>query len=234
MTVKGYLQSHMLDYYLGSGMNTPPTPNIVYVERIAPTVSDTDLDYLRAPNVLRFTFSEDVQASLTLGDLIVTGPGGIHVPVTGYSYNASTNTATFKLATPLADGNYVASFAPGSVTDYQGNPLASSFNYPFFALAGDANHDRTVDAVDLGMLSANWQGSDRNFAQGDFNYDGVVDVNDLAILSANWQKTLPAEGSMALCVADAAPAELHPAPVATKSSATRRTSLAQELFKQEY
>ncbi len=28
MTVKGYLQSHMLDYYLGSGMTTPPTPPI--------------------------------------------------------------------------------------------------------------------------------------------------------------------------------------------------------------
>jgi len=26
MTVKGYLQSHMVDYYLGSGMTTPPTP----------------------------------------------------------------------------------------------------------------------------------------------------------------------------------------------------------------
>ena len=28
MTVKGYMQSHMLDYYLGSGMTTPPTPPI--------------------------------------------------------------------------------------------------------------------------------------------------------------------------------------------------------------
>ncbi|MDA3854502.1 MAG: hypothetical protein PF444_09735, partial [Bacteroidales bacterium] len=28
MTVKGYLQSHMLDYYLGDGMTTPPTPPI--------------------------------------------------------------------------------------------------------------------------------------------------------------------------------------------------------------
>ena len=28
MTVKGYLQSHMVDYYLGAGMNTPPTPPV--------------------------------------------------------------------------------------------------------------------------------------------------------------------------------------------------------------
>jgi rhamnogalacturonan endolyase len=31
MTVKGYLQSHMVDYYLGDGMSAPPTPNIRYV-----------------------------------------------------------------------------------------------------------------------------------------------------------------------------------------------------------
>ena len=28
MTVKGYMQSHMLDYYLGFGMKPPPPPRI--------------------------------------------------------------------------------------------------------------------------------------------------------------------------------------------------------------
>jgi rhamnogalacturonan endolyase len=31
MTVKGYLQSHLVDYYLGEGMSAPPVPNIRYV-----------------------------------------------------------------------------------------------------------------------------------------------------------------------------------------------------------
>jgi hypothetical protein len=31
LTVKGYLQSHMVDYYLGDGMATPPRPNIQLV-----------------------------------------------------------------------------------------------------------------------------------------------------------------------------------------------------------
>jgi hypothetical protein len=30
MTVKGYMQSHHVDYFLGSGMGTPPRPNIAY------------------------------------------------------------------------------------------------------------------------------------------------------------------------------------------------------------
>ncbi|MFJ3673289.1 hypothetical protein ACIPSE_43215 [Streptomyces sp. NPDC090106] len=32
MTVKGYLQSHELDYYLGRDMTTPPVPDIVYAD----------------------------------------------------------------------------------------------------------------------------------------------------------------------------------------------------------
>ncbi|MFG2926696.1 hypothetical protein ACGFYA_34995 [Streptomyces sp. NPDC048305] len=33
MTLKGYLQSHEVDYYLGNGMDTPPRPNIGYAPR---------------------------------------------------------------------------------------------------------------------------------------------------------------------------------------------------------
>jgi hypothetical protein len=32
MTIKGYMQQHNLDFFLGNGMSTPPTPNIIYVE----------------------------------------------------------------------------------------------------------------------------------------------------------------------------------------------------------
>lgn len=31
MTIKGYVQSHLPDYYLGEGMSTPPRPNITLV-----------------------------------------------------------------------------------------------------------------------------------------------------------------------------------------------------------
>ncbi|MET0425784.1 MAG: hypothetical protein ABW046_18085 [Actinoplanes sp.] len=30
MTLKGYLQSHAVDHYLGTGMTTPPAPDIHY------------------------------------------------------------------------------------------------------------------------------------------------------------------------------------------------------------
>lgn len=41
MTIKGYMQSHMVDYYLGDGMTTPPTPNIVYQGSNPPPVKYT-------------------------------------------------------------------------------------------------------------------------------------------------------------------------------------------------
>ena len=34
MTIKGYVQSHLTDYYLGDGMDAPPTPNIYYAGKL--------------------------------------------------------------------------------------------------------------------------------------------------------------------------------------------------------
>jgi rhamnogalacturonan endolyase len=41
MTLHGYYQSHMVDYYLGSGMTTPPTPYIAYAGQQPPTFERT-------------------------------------------------------------------------------------------------------------------------------------------------------------------------------------------------
>lgn len=42
MTIKGYMQSHQPDYFLGNGMSTPANPNIAYV----PLVLQSELDTL--------------------------------------------------------------------------------------------------------------------------------------------------------------------------------------------
>ena len=48
LTIKGYLQSHMLDYYLGDGMAPPPVPNVAYVGQSGGVAGrvfhDTDAD----------------------------------------------------------------------------------------------------------------------------------------------------------------------------------------------
>ena len=53
-------------------------------------------------------------------------------------------------------------------------------------IPGDANRDYVVDVGDLGILAANYGGTNRTWDQGDFNGDGAVDVGDLGILAANY------------------------------------------------
>lgn len=178
----------------------------------APTVTATGFVYTTSPNRITISFSEDVSASLAAGDLVVkTLPGNATVPVSAYSYNSNTNTATFTLPGTLADGNYRATLAAAAVTDAAGNHPASDAVIDFFVLAGDANHDRKVDITDLSILASNWQGAGKTFSQGDLNYDTKVDAADLSILSSHWQVTL---GSVS-------PAQAASTTLARKRVATR-------------
>jgi len=51
------------------------------------------------------------------------------------------------------------------------------------ALPADFNQDGRIDIVDLGILGANWEGTNKTFAEGDANGDGLVNLEDLVILS---------------------------------------------------
>jgi hypothetical protein len=158
-----------------------------------PAVTAASYFYETAPNRVRLTFTEDVSPSLSATDLIVTAvPGGAPISVTNFAYDTATNTATFDLLTPLPDGNYSTRLPADSVSDPAGHPLAGDYTFPFFVLAGDADHDRDVDVNDLGILATNWQQSPRTFSQGDFDYSGTVDVNDLGTLATRWQHQLAA------------------------------------------
>jgi hypothetical protein len=53
-------------------------------------------------------------------------------------------------------------------------------------IPGDANGDGKVDVGDLGILAANYGGTNKTWVQGDFNNDTKVDVGDLGILAANY------------------------------------------------
>jgi Ca2+-binding RTX toxin-like protein len=100
------------------------------------------------------------------------------------SYNAGSRTwtLTFPVANgfadgSLADGRYRLALASGAGTM---TPL------DFFSLAGDANHDGTVNFTDLLIFASNYSQSPRSFGEGDFNYDGVVNFSDLLILAARY------------------------------------------------
>jgi CSLREA domain-containing protein len=145
---------------------------------------------------LAFSFSSDVQSSLTNTDLIVknlttdqTIPAS-SIPLVNYVSNA----ATFLFTSILPDGNYRATLPAGSIYTAQGGTLTADYAFDFFVLAGDANRDRKVDFNDLVVLAQNYNLGGKTFSQGNFDYspDGKVDFADLVILAQHYNATLPA------------------------------------------
>ncbi len=66
------------------------------------------------------------------------------------------------------------------------------------AIPGDVNSDGVVDVADLGVVGANFGGTNATANDGDLNGDGQVDVADLGIVGANW--TAAATGSITMLV----------------------------------
>jgi type VI protein secretion system component Hcp len=169
------------------------------LDRVAPTLSARSFNYIASPHRIEITFSEDVGASLAKSDLTIKslGAGAPSIPaITGFAYDPTSHIAVWTFASNLLDGDYRATLTAGSVADAAGNPLALS-TLDFFAFAGDANHDRTVDFNDLVALAQNYNTAGKTFAQGNFNYDpaGNVDFNDLVILAQRYNTSLPAAGA---------------------------------------
>jgi hypothetical protein len=152
-----------------------------------------------APQKLRYTFSEDVSASLSLADIYVANSTTYqsYTP-TGFAYDRLTNTATFTFGSVLPKGVYGAYLFSDGVTDVAGNALdgdgdgvaGGSNVFNFFFMPGDVNHDGAVNFGDLVVLSQNYGSAGKTFGQGDMNYDGKVDFADLVSLSQNYGSTL--------------------------------------------
>ena len=107
-TVKGYLQSNMLDYYLGDGMVTPPAPNIVPVQApgaTLPVITGFSTDTGESPN-------DRITADST-PTLTGTAPAGATVilshiggPDDGSTVANGSGQWSFTYATSLADGTH--------------------------------------------------------------------------------------------------------------------------------
>ena len=157
-----------------------------------PGVLGATFVYQSSPHSLRIAFSEEVSGSLSLDDLTVVAlPSGQAISPSGYHYESATETGVFTFAGVLPDGNYRATLHAAGVTDFSGNPLTADYVADFFALAGDADHDRSVDFKDLVVLAQHYSMMGMAFDRGDFNYDGKVDFGDLVILAQRYNTVLP-------------------------------------------
>ncbi len=169
----------------------PPQLVVTTAEAIAPTPVATSFAFDQNPNRLEFTFSENVSSSLSGTDMIVEPiGGGVPLVLTSPTYNAATNTATFEFASGIVpDGRYRATLIASGVADVAGNAILLNSSFEFFSLAGDANHDASVNFDDLLILAQHY-GQSGAFADGDFNYSGVVDFDDLLLLAQKYGTSL--------------------------------------------
>ena len=61
----------------------------------------------------------------------------------------------------------------------------------FFSMAADADHNGTVNLLDLNAVATNF-GKSGTFSQGDFDYSGIVGIADFNLLAGSFGKVLPA------------------------------------------
>jgi rhamnogalacturonan endolyase len=147
-----------------------------------------------APISFTFSFSKNVSASLTSGDLEIIRAGGGTATATLVSYDVVLNRAVFTVPTPLPQGIYTATLNAASITDSGGLTLTGATPLTFHSLPGDMTRDRVVGFDDLLVLAANYNTVGRTYSQGNVNYDtaGRVNFDDLLLLAANYNTTLTA------------------------------------------
>jgi len=166
------------------------------VDSTPPAVMNDAFDYIEPAQPITFAFSEDVSSTIATANLTVQNLDTLaNVPVVDFAYDSATNTATYFMTPILPDGNYRATLDGSQVTDAQGNPLGTNVVLDFYFMAGDANHDRSVDTTDFNLLAASFGVSPASFDHGDFNYDNTVDSLDFNILAAKFSQSLPSASS---------------------------------------
>ncbi|MDB5322132.1 MAG: conserved repeat domain [Phycisphaerales bacterium] len=169
-----------------------------------PAVFAADFLFNAPAMTLRFAFDENVGTSLTAADFQLTNlTTGQTVPAANITLNYVAGSFVASVTFPnyshgtLPDGDYRITLAAGSFADASGNLSANASGLDFFVLAADANHDRSVDFLDLAALAQNYNTTSKTFPQGDFNYDGNVDFLDLALLAQRYNTTLALPGAPA-------------------------------------
>lgn len=164
---------------------------------IAPPVMTSSNFLFDLPQqTLRFTFSQDVGASLHAYDVAIVNTTTNQVVDTSslaLAYNLAIRQLSVTFAGlpggTLADGDYQLTLKSNAVVGNSGNPMAADQQLNFFALAGDANRDRIVNISDFSILAANFN-QPATFSGGDFNYNGTTEIGDFSILASKFNQGL--------------------------------------------
>jgi hypothetical protein len=183
----------------------------------APKVIGAEFLFEHKPHKIVYHFDSDVSFALEeaalrvrnlLTDTVVDQSGQV------LDWDGSTNTATFTfpwlsnnaVSWVFPDGNYVATLTAGFVQNAAGETMAGPHDLEFFFWSGDADHDRSVNVNELGIIATNWQQPLSGYSNGDFNYDNVVDITDQGIMATHYGTRLdepPSPGEISVTATSA-------------------------------
>ncbi|MBC8105014.1 MAG: hypothetical protein H7Z14_00360 [Anaerolineae bacterium] len=160
-----------------------PTLNVT-IDTAGPTVSNPQFNFRTSAQNLKFTYSENVQATLSVSDLTLTR-GATTIPGASIALSYAPNTATFTFPGfvngMLPNGSYSALIPGFNVTDIAGNPAANAaLNFSF--LQGDTDGNGVVDFDDYARIDQGFNNNLTGFENGDFDYNGIVDFDDYSII----------------------------------------------------
>ncbi len=177
----------------------PPQLILNTAEAVPPTLTASVFMFDQNPNRIRISFDDDVSASIGAADVLVTPlAGGSPLVLAAPTYDSGTNTATFAFNPGVVpDGRYRATLIASGISDAAGNTMLRNASFDFFALAGDANHDATIDFDDLLAVAQHYE-QPGTFADGDFDYSGTINFDDLLIIAQKYGTSLATQAPSAL------------------------------------
>ena len=196
-----------------------------------PSILSTSLNTTSGATGVRFSFNPPglSAATVTAGDLSILNLNSNQPVATSdmsVIYNVLTPSFTFAFSpsmfASLADGNYRATLAAASVADGFGNPLPANATVDFFLLAGDANHDGTVNTSDFAAMANNFNAfGGTSLSQGDVNGDGRVNAMDFNLIATRFGASLSSQpiSAVPLSRSNATPSLFAARPIAASSLA---------------
>jgi predicted outer membrane repeat protein len=157
-----------------------PTADIGAYERQATAATLTSMSYeYLTRQAITFNFSSDASVTFSRSSYTIlnqTTNQTLASSIGSLTWDFTGTQATLLLTNLLSDANY--------------HVTSGASTLDFFVLAGDANHDRHVNAIDFTALAQNFNQSSATFAQGNFNYDAKVNALDFNILATKFGTTL--------------------------------------------
>lgn len=160
----------------------------VVTDLTPPTATFQPFNNQGTPHRLVYVFSEDVSASLDVGDLrVIRQSNGSLMSGWSLSYNSSNHTATFTYTGSgsglLPDGSYNVTLLAAGISDAAGNVMVNDVNSVITV-------DRTPPTVSVGSFNQNTLPHRFVFTFSE-NVSASLGTNDLQVVNTTTGQTLP-------------------------------------------